>query len=405
LRRLELALDSDYEFFVSKGSSVSAAANHMLGIANAVSAIYEKEVAVVFSVGTLIVRDQINDPWNDTGGDPILSLLEQFKTYWNANQGSVQRDTAHIISGRGASGAAGAAWLNGICIPSASYAATAAEVSNQSWGTHWGSTVHIFAHEMGHNSGACHCAGVGAGACSVQSCSTCFLMTASGSCNPQLILGPVSAGQISAYLNTVSCLSSDGTASPAPTLTAISPTQVTVFQPANVTLTGTGLQTALNVKVGTTRHYISEFVSQTPTQIEFKPKQGTVLGNVPVTVHGPGGTSAAQTLEFVPTNPPKLSDVETVFPSETHTWNFGGLPGHAAHVLYSTDPTLIQIGTWSVLANAQVLQTTVLDGLGLGSFTLEITAPVTGPTFYIQVLTYQGSNLTGATNVDVVPVF
>jgi Metallo-peptidase family M12/IPT/TIG domain len=401
LRRLELALDSDYELFLVQGSSVSATANFMLGIANATSAMYEKEVGVVFSVGTLIVRDQVNDPWTDTSGDPVYTLFYQFQSYWNANYGATPRDTAHIITGRFSTSAVGLAYLGTTCNLGSSYALTSAVTS--AWGTNWGSTVHIFAHEMGHNTGACHCdGGSGVGACPAPSCANCYVMASFGTCNPQQILGSVSAGQISAFLNAQSCLSSDGTASAVPTLTSLSPAQVTVFEPADVTLNGTALETALNVKVGTARHYVTSFVTQTPTQIAFKPKQGTVIGSTPLTVHGPNGASSALTLEYVATDPPKLSDAGDALPYATLDWSFGGLPGHTAHVLYSTSPAMQQIGPWSVLANAQVLQISTLNGLGLGSFAIDVT-PFYGTTFYVQVVTYTGMSLSGASNVDVVP--
>ena len=150
------------------------------------------------------------------------------------------------------------------------------------------------------------------------------------------------------------------------------------------------------------RHYVTSFISQSPTQIVLATKQGTALGNIPVTVHGPNGASPALTLAVVPTDPPKLSDAGDALPYATLEWGFGGLPGHTAHVLYATDPTMVQIGSWSVLANSQILQTSTLDGLGLGAFQVEAVPPIYGSTFYIQVVTYDGANLSGASNVDVV---
>ncbi|MGY8757528.1 MAG: zinc-dependent metalloprotease family protein, partial [Phycisphaerales bacterium] len=53
------------------------------------------------------------DPYTATDAG---TFLDQFRTEWNNNQGSVQRDVAHLFTGKNLSGGTiGIAWLGVVC--------------------------------------------------------------------------------------------------------------------------------------------------------------------------------------------------------------------------------------------------------------------------------------------------
>src|SRR5690606_13461917 len=93
----QIAFDADFEFYQSNQSSVPNTINDIESIVNGMSAIYESELNITFGITTIIVRSSPSDPY--TTNDPD-DLLDQFRAEWNANQGSVSRDVAHLMTGK-----------------------------------------------------------------------------------------------------------------------------------------------------------------------------------------------------------------------------------------------------------------------------------------------------------------
>jgi hypothetical protein len=144
----ELACDADYEYFLRYGS-VSAVEDRINSVINTVNAQYERDVQITHAITTIIVRTAEPDPYAST--DPN-GLLNEFRNHWNASHGSVQRDTAHLFTGKELDGnVIGIAWLNAVCT-SYGYG-----VSQSDFSSNFASVTDLTAHELGHNWGADHC--------------------------------------------------------------------------------------------------------------------------------------------------------------------------------------------------------------------------------------------------------
>jgi hypothetical protein len=185
---LELAVDTDFEFFQARGSEASVIAAVESQV-NAVSSIYERDVDTAIEITTIIVRPTSADPYTTSdGGD----LLGQMTNHWRTQQTGVRRDTASLISGRNfAGGVLGVAWLNGTCTTTQGYNV------NQYVSLSTGARVAVHAHELGHNNSAPHCSG-----------GDCRIMCAGiGGCAGDISrFGALSQSRIRSYLDAVPCI-------------------------------------------------------------------------------------------------------------------------------------------------------------------------------------------------------
>ena len=93
----ELACDADYEYFVDHGMSVTAVEDRIHAVINAINLQYESEVGITHQITTVIVRTSASQPYTSTDSSEILN---QFRSEWNANLGSVQRDVARHLGTR-----------------------------------------------------------------------------------------------------------------------------------------------------------------------------------------------------------------------------------------------------------------------------------------------------------------
>jgi hypothetical protein len=193
----ELAIDTDYEFFTWRGSSVSTALAEVESGMNGVNIIYERDVNVRHELVRVIIHESPTPMYPGPSGQ---DLLQQFRSFWINNMGSVRRDLAHLLSGRNWSGSAvGVAYLNGVCSNSTGYGVS------QWRGFSYVGRVAIVAHEIGHNFSAGHCSG-----------SSCNIMCAAiGGCSGNVTsFGATSRAVISGYAATRPCL----TPAPPPTM-------------------------------------------------------------------------------------------------------------------------------------------------------------------------------------------
>lgn len=151
LQLCELALDSDYEFYLDNGSSVGNTVDDMERIINRVDDIYVRDADVTFLIGTIVVRSNSNDPYTTSNaGD----LLDQFAFQWQNNFGFVQRDLAHMFTGRALNGGTiGVAFLSQVCSSGLGYGLS------ERFTTNLVARTGLTAHEIGHNFSAQHCNG------------------------------------------------------------------------------------------------------------------------------------------------------------------------------------------------------------------------------------------------------
>ncbi len=146
-----IAIETDYELYTKKGSSVTAVAQYAGDLFAAISAIYQRDILVTLQVNYLSVWTTPGDPWVATTSSAALS---EFVSYWNTNRNAVPRSLAHMLSGRNLGG--GIAYLNAVCSSfgyavSGSLSGTApANITTTYW------DFMCASHETGHNFGSPH---------------------------------------------------------------------------------------------------------------------------------------------------------------------------------------------------------------------------------------------------------
>ncbi|MHC4262657.1 MAG: M12 family metallo-peptidase [Planctomycetota bacterium] len=152
LKIAELGIDADFEYFQDYGSS-NATQNQIESVINTMNLQYENDVAITHEITTIIIRTSPSDPYSTS--DPI-GLLNQFVNHWNSSQGGIQRDVAHLFTGKNLSGSViGIAYLNAIC-SSFGYGLVESDCCGS-----FASKTDLSAHELGHNWSADHCSCTG----------------------------------------------------------------------------------------------------------------------------------------------------------------------------------------------------------------------------------------------------
>ncbi len=148
----EIATEADFEYVSALGGSTQAN-NDILSIMNQIQGIYERDIGLTFTV-VFQHTWSTADPYSTTGpSQPAANLLNSFTNYWNANFTNVNRDVAHLWTGKNLGGPNGVAWQAVVCLdPAAAYGLSDLETIAPF-------RVGIPAHEIGHNFGATHCDG------------------------------------------------------------------------------------------------------------------------------------------------------------------------------------------------------------------------------------------------------
>ncbi len=192
LKFCEIAFDADVEFYNKNGQSVPNTVADIENVLDRIDVIYQRDVEVGYEITTIIVRTQEPDPYTTT--DPG-ALLNQFRSEWNARQTGIQRDIAHLMTGKNINGGViGIAWLSVICSQTQGYG-----LSESRFTTSMTSRVGLTSHELGHNWSAQHCDGNG----------DCRIMCSGlGGCNRDLTrFGNLAKNQIVSHKNSRNCLS------------------------------------------------------------------------------------------------------------------------------------------------------------------------------------------------------
>jgi hypothetical protein len=144
---LELATEADFEYFEFFGGAREAN-REILSILNQVEGVYKKQLGVAFRVVFQNVWGTRRDPYET---DEAEELLSELRTYWNVNNGDVERDLTHMWTGREIFGSTiGIAYVGVACAsPSASYGLSERMPSGP------GKFI-LTGHEIGHNFSAVH---------------------------------------------------------------------------------------------------------------------------------------------------------------------------------------------------------------------------------------------------------
>lgn len=159
-RLVELAIDADYEF-TSMFASPAATIDYIIALYGANSYILERDCNTRLKLSYIRIFESADDFYNEP------NPLEPFRNEWNANQKSVTRDLAQLLTGRRNLPYGGVAWLNAACT---NYGYS---VSGYMIGSFADSTVTnpgnwdviVSTHELGHNIGTLHTHNYGIDSC------------------------------------------------------------------------------------------------------------------------------------------------------------------------------------------------------------------------------------------------
>ena len=154
MRTIELAVDTDYEYFELFGNLDDAAA-YTTAMYGAVSSVYMRDINARYELTYVRLWDDPNDLYNDPSGN---APLFDFQDYWDLNMGAVHRDLAQFMSGRRDFGFGGVAYLSAACT-SYGYSVIAYVLGyfpNLDEPSSYQFDVSVAAHELGHNCSAQH---------------------------------------------------------------------------------------------------------------------------------------------------------------------------------------------------------------------------------------------------------
>jgi hypothetical protein len=377
----EIALEADLQFYQWNNSDVTQTQNDMTSVMNQVDFIYDRDVDVTFTVVSLIVTTSTVYTTNDPS-----ALLSQFSSYWNSNFGLIQRDVAHLFTGRNLTGSTiGIAYVSVICSQGNGYGLSQSDFTNN-----FNRRVGLTCHELGHNFSAPHCNGN----------NPCYIMCSGlGGCSNNVTLfGPSSAAQIDGYAHNSPCMPPPATV---PVLTSISPTSLTIFSPGGVTLQGTGLLTMDRFTVGG-QTFTAGYAVQSDTQVAVMVPQGAALGPTSVTVGNTLGTSNPMTFSYTLTQPPKLRSTALVPPTGgVASYDFGGVPSNQWFLLLGLTPATTPLFGFDVLTGPVVLAAgTHPSPLGISNVSVPVPPGLGVLQFFFQVIEGDPAGVAaGVTNV------
>jgi len=146
-----VAVETDYEFFQLFGNSTDAT-DYVGDLFAYASTIYESEVNTSLLVSYLKLWATSADPWVQTS---CSSVLSEFRSYWNQNNGGISRTAAHMLSGKPTG--CGIAYLGVLCNSSYGYGVSGSLYGNfniLSPGVVW--DILVVSHEIGHNFNSPH---------------------------------------------------------------------------------------------------------------------------------------------------------------------------------------------------------------------------------------------------------
>lgn len=157
----QIACEADFQYFQLNGSNTTATTNDINSLINAVSTIYTRDCNVTFQITTVIIHDTAgSNPYTTNNSQ---ALLGQMSSHWQQAHNTVQRDIAHLFTGREVDGSViGIAYLPGICSFSQGYGLVQSRFTGN-----FAYRTGLSSHELGHNFAAQHCD---------STCNPCWIM-------------------------------------------------------------------------------------------------------------------------------------------------------------------------------------------------------------------------------------
>jgi hypothetical protein len=398
---MTVAVDTDHEFFSFKfagaANPASAATDYIAMMFAEINVMYERDLQTDLLIGTTILRTTAaGDPYiqGPSGGAASPAELTEFSDYWAANEGSVSRTVAVLLSGKSpeSNEASGIAWYTGtvqpspLCDKSFGYSVEQLFTFAANSSSLPGDTL-ILGHEIGHNFGTRHthcytppidqCYNLETGCYSGPvSCpapttvagvtgvegtvmSYCQIGLIAG-CTATQVFGPVVLAAIKPNLQAAlgnnpaldQCITA---AVVGPQVTGISPNSGTTAGGTRVTVTGSGFQSGATVTVGGVAATSVNVVSSTMlTAVTGAHATGTV--SVVVTSNSVAATLANS---YFYTPPPAAAGFYTVSPcrmidTRNATGAYGG-PALAA----SASRTFLAAGQCGIPPSATAISVNV----------------------------------------------
>lgn len=278
-----VAVDASFQAYQLVGSSVTNMQNTVTNTFNVVDQVYVRDVEITYLISTILVRTTSG---LYTSSNPNV-ILSNFTSQWNNQHTGIPRDMAHLFMGRPATSTAGIANLRAVCDLSRAYGVTF-------WLGGLNGRADIACHELGHNWSAQHCDGA----------SPCLTMCSGNPGCPfaSLRFGTVSINSITNFKASRTCLSTP-TMGQSPALATINPTSVTSFQPAQVDLTGSLLDSVESLTVGGVP---VNFSIASPSSLSFVIPSPFDINTQPVVATNINGDSNTLNLDVLGAHPSVL---------------------------------------------------------------------------------------------------
>lgn len=192
----QLAIDVDFEYFQAHGANNGAIQDRISAIINVVNHQFQRDAHVTHRLVTIQIRTVEPDPYTAAGA---TDLLNQVKADWVANGGGFPRDLLQLFTGRDLTGSdTGAAFDAAVCNDEFHYSLVQSDFSPL-----FACVTDNSAHFLGHLWGATHCACPASTMNATLSCANTF----GGE-------GSTSISEINNFLESSTCLSSEGFAPP-----------------------------------------------------------------------------------------------------------------------------------------------------------------------------------------------
>jgi len=209
IRQVQLAVDTDHEYFTLFGDA-DAAASYIVQLYGVVSSIYLRDTNARVELSFVRLWDTPADPYD--GSDPFAD----FRDLWETTMGDVERDTAQLLTGRRNLPYGGVAYLEGLC-NEVSYSLAGYTIGSfpsldaPSTG-HW--DIVVTAHELGHNFGTGHTHDYGIDSCNSGTLQRGTIMsychtTPGGNANIDLRFHTVIQANIEGFFDIAACLVND----------------------------------------------------------------------------------------------------------------------------------------------------------------------------------------------------
>lgn len=93
---LKIATDADYQYYQAKSSNVGTVNSSILSILNIVEGVYES----TFNIKFLVTEQFVMTTNVDYTSTSAPTLLQQFQDYWNYHRQGVNRNIAHLFTGK-----------------------------------------------------------------------------------------------------------------------------------------------------------------------------------------------------------------------------------------------------------------------------------------------------------------